>query len=362
MNQPPPPFSCTYSPNVPEFFRQAACTLVVSTYQAGKVIFLSAQDDEKLVQLPRNFRHAMALGVSGDKLAVAAYDRVEILRGSEGLAPEYPNQKGVYDVLYAPQATYYTGPLDIHGLEWGKRGLWAVNTAYSCLCMIGENYSFFPRWKPPFISEISPGDKCHLNGVAMRDDSPAFVTAFNTGNTHRSWKEGLPGGGVLIDVESGEIAVSDLPMPHTPRWYDDAVYLLLSASGELVRADVQSGRYDVVTKIDGFVRGMARIGDYVFVAYSRLRQNSSIFRDLDIAKANQNAGIEIVHLPTGARTGNISYRASVDEIFDIHVLPGRTRPGIINPESDHVGRAVVTPSAAYWAVPQDRKEHESTSR
>ncbi|MFP4364892.1 MAG: TIGR03032 family protein [Spirochaetia bacterium] len=353
--QPPAPFSCTYTPNLPEFFLQAGCTLAVSTYQAGKVIFLSAVNDEKLVQLPRNFRSAMALGALGDKLAVAERDKVVVLRSVPGLAAGYPKQQNTYDTMYIPQASYYTGPIDLHGLEWGTQGLWAVNTSFSCLCLIGENFSFYPVWKPSWVSELMPEDRCHLNGMAMKEGKPEFVTAFNRGNSRRSWKEGLPGGGVLIHVETGEVILEDLQMPHTPRLYNGKIYMLLSATGEIICVDPETGENDIVNKVNGFVRGMSKYGDFLFVAYSRLRKNASIFKDLPIADKCKNAGVDVFHLPTGARVGGLWYQSSVDEIFDIQVLPEITRPGILNTESEILSRAIVTPDRAFW-LHQEKEE------
>ena len=59
-----PPFSCTYTPNIPELLAELNCSLVISTYQAGKVIFLSAEDGG-LVQLPRTFEKMITTMVGG---------------------------------------------------------------------------------------------------------------------------------------------------------------------------------------------------------------------------------------------------------------------------------------------------------
>jgi hypothetical protein len=38
------PFSCTYSPQIPELLQKLNCSLAITTYQAGKVIFISPKD------------------------------------------------------------------------------------------------------------------------------------------------------------------------------------------------------------------------------------------------------------------------------------------------------------------------------
>ncbi|MBL4715089.1 MAG: TIGR03032 family protein [Bacteroidia bacterium] len=343
------PFSCTYSPNFPELINQLNCTLVISTYQAGKVIFISAKNDNELIQLPRTFDKAMGIAVDNNKLGVATKDEVIILVNSTDLASSYPKQPNVYDGLFIPRASYYTGQIDIHDLDWGKEGLWAVNTAFSCLTLIDENFSFTPKWKSKFISKIASGDHCHLNGLALSDGVPKYVSAFGTGDKPQSWREEITSGGVIIDVSSDEIICQSLPMPHSPRIYNGSLYVLLSATGEIVKVNIDNGTFDVIKKLDGFVRGMDKYGDYLFIGLSKLRQNSSTFKDLPIAKLANQAGIIVIHLPTGAIIGQILYKNSVDEIYDVQVLPNLKRPGILNTKNGFHKLGLTTPQSTYWA-------------
>lgn len=59
---------------------------------------------------------------------------------------------------------------------------------------------------------------------------------------------------------------------------------------------------------------------------------------------------EFQHLPTGALVGSIRFEASVDEIYDLEILPGYTRPGILNTEGETFRCALTTPDATFWAV------------
>lgn len=74
----PAPFSCRYTPNIPEILHNLCITIAISTYQADKVIFISAPNKEDLVQLPRNFSKAMGIAVNDngdmDILAEAGVD------------------------------------------------------------------------------------------------------------------------------------------------------------------------------------------------------------------------------------------------------------------------------------------------
>ena len=356
-----PPFSCSYSPAIPELLLQLRCTLAISTYQAGKVVFISPRaDGENLIQLPRTFKKAMGIALHDQKMAIATMEEVLVLVNSPQLAAHYPRQPQTYDALYMPRATYFTGQIDIHDLDYGANGdLYAVNTSFSCLIRIDDNYSFTPIWKPPFISHLASEDRCHLNGMAMQNGSPKYVTAFSTGDSVQSWREVVTTGGIIMDVESNEFIATEVPMPHSPRLFDGALYLLLSATGELIRMDIQTGKYDVVCKLDGFVRGLARCGEYAFIALSRLRKNSSTFAKLKIADIANQAGIAVIHLPTGAFVGEIKYHMSVDEIYDVQVLPGLLRPGILNTDRPEYKMGLATPNATYWARPDAKKDPKS---
>lgn len=354
MKKPPPPFACSFTPSLPELFMNLNCTLVISTYQAGKVLFISAQNEENLIQLPRTFNNAMAIGVHKKDLYIAAKDEVVKLVNEPTLAPTYPNQPNTYDGLYVPRATYYTGHLDIHGLEQGNEGLWSVTTTFSCLSLINDKYSFVPKWKPKFISKLASEDKCHLNGIAMDKGEPLYVTALGDGDTNQSWRQKITNGGVLIHVPSNEIILKDLPMPHSPRLYDGKLYMVFSATGEILTVDTKKGKYEVIKKLNGFIRGMAKYDDYLFVGLSRLRKNSSTFKDLPIASKANSSGVTIIHLPTGGIVGELKYQNTVDEIFDVQILPGLQRPGILNTDNDVFKMALTTPNDTYWG--QIKKE------
>lgn len=350
-----PPFTCQVSPGFAELLAELNCSLAISTYQAGKVILIGLNPTGQLVQLPRNYNKAMGIALDGDKMAIATKENVEILACSRGLALNHPQRPGLYDGLYMPRATYYTGMVDIHDLEWGKAGLWAINTSFSCLCLIEEDYSFTPQWQPFFVTELEHDDYCHLNGLAMRDGEPAYVTALGQTNSHRGWKPQITTGGILMSVAANEILLKGLAMPHSPRFWDDKLYLLLSASGELIAVDTQKGTYETVCQLGSFVRGMSRQGDYVFIGRSRLRESSTTFQKLQALPIGQNshtAGISVVHLPSGSVVGELSYENSVEEIYDIQVLPGLLRPGIQNTETPFHTLALSTPQQSYWANPE----------
>ena len=345
------PFSCQYTPQIPELLQQLNCSIAISTYQAGKVIFISAKDENSLIQLPRNFEKAMGIAEDkkNDKIAIACKDEVVVFSNSPELALFYPKAPNKYDALYMPRNTFHTGAIDIHDLSFGHDGkLYAVNTLFSAIVQIDDNYNFTPYWKPDFIDRIVSEDRCHLNGMAMKNGKPKYATAFNKGNSAQSWRKDITKTGVLIDVEENKIITDGLAMPHTPRIFNNELYLLLSAKGDLIKVNTQNGDYEVILKIDGFVRGMCLCNDYLFIGLSKLRKNSSTFSQLPFAEKANEAGIIIIHLPTKSITGKISYLTSLDEIYDIHILENKKRPNILNTISDHHKDGLMIPNTTFW--------------
>jgi len=360
---PPPPFSYSFTPNFPELLIGLKCSLAISTYQTGKVVIFSAKNENELIQLPRTFHKPMGMSLHNGKWAVATNDAVVVTSNAPGLAPHYPANPNVYDALFVPRSSYFTGPLDLHDIHYTSQGLIGVNTMFSTIAKIDDDFSFKPIWTPKFISEHKPEDRCHLNGLAIdpKSGTPKYVTALGQGDTHRSWKEDMLKGGVLIDIDTNEIILSELPVPHTPRIFGSDLWMLLSATGELVKVDVESGKYDIVTQLNGFVRGMDRIGDYLFIATSKLRPNSSLFKDAPVAKGSVVCGITAVYMPTGQPCGNITYHTSVEELYDLIVLPNMMRPNILNIEKGIHQKSIVTENEVFWNDPKTENQQKITT-
>ncbi|MCP4701648.1 MAG: TIGR03032 family protein [Gammaproteobacteria bacterium] len=354
MNKALPPFTCTNTPEFPDILETLGCTLVLSTYQAGKVILLSTQNG-RLIQLPRAFPKPMGIAVEGRRMAIATREETVVLADAPKLAPAYPKQPGIYDGLFVPRATYYTGELDIHDMAWGEKGLWAVNTRFSCLALIDEHYSFTPAWQPKFIDALTPDERCHLNGLALADGRPRYVTALGMSNTTEGWRENKLSGGILMDTDSQEIIVHGLAMPHSPRLYDKRLYLLNSARGELVHVDPGSGHLETVSRIPGFVRGMARCGDYVFIGVSKLRHKHQTFGDLPIAKESVFCGVVALHLSSGRLAGSVRYVNACEEIYDVQIIDKLRRPGILGTDTPACRKALVTPTACFWGHATEEK-------
>jgi uncharacterized protein (TIGR03032 family) len=253
------------------------------------------------------------------------------------------NHEG-YDRLYLPQLGYTTGDVDAHDLGVDKQGrLVFVNTLFSCLARTSEAHSFVPFWKPPFISKLAAEDRCHLNGLAMREGEPAFVTAVSRSDAADGWRDRRHNGGLVVDVTSNEIVLSGLSMPHSPRWYKDRLWLLNSGTGELGYADLATGRFEPVCFCPGYLRGMDFIGDFALVGLSRPRHNKTFsglalderLRERDV---ESRCGVQVVDLRTGDAVHWMRLDGMVDELYDVVALPGVQRPMALGFQTDEIRR------------------------
>jgi uncharacterized protein (TIGR03032 family) len=275
---------------------------------------------------------------------------VIVFNNARRMARNYPQQPNTYDALFLPRATYFTGEIDIHDLHWVDETLLAVNTRFSCLALIDHRFSFTPQWKPFFISQVAPTDQCHLNGVAFMDGKPKFVTALGRTDGAEGWRANKDTGGIAMEVSSNSIVAEGLGMPHSPRIYDDKLYLLESASGKLVCVDPRDGKKETVVALNGFARGMDRAGDFLFIGLSMLRQKPGAFQDLPIAAKSIFCGIVVVHMPSAKIIAELRYENSVEEIYDVRIMLGMKRPGLVNPQKPEHRLALTTPEEDYWAL------------
>ncbi len=344
------PFSARFSPQVPELLNKLNCSIALSTYQAGKVVLISPnQDNEQLITLPRSFRKPMGIAVKGDKMAISLKDEVIVFQNSRPLAEHYPNKQNTYDSLWVPRITYYTGLVDMHDVHFGDDGIYAVNTSFSCICKVDGEYNFKPYWKPYFIDEVMQGDLCHLNGLVVLNGKPKYVTALGTSTSPQGWRDNIIGGGILMDVDKNEILLNGLSMPHSPKMYNNNLYLLMSASGEFIKVNLETNAYETIKKFDGFCRGLCFHGDFAFIGFSKLRKNSSTFAKLSFSDKANFSGIKIIHMPTQAEVGEIIYETSVDEIYEVIVLENMIRPNILNTQDDIHKYSLAMPDATFWA-------------
>lgn len=343
------PFTIQCTPNFAECLYELKITLALSTYQAGKLVFLGAKDKEQLFQLPRNFQKPMGFSFRGKEMVMATKDRVITFKNSPELAKRYPAKENHYDALFLPKTSYLTGLVDIHDIHFVKDEIVGVNTSFSCLVKFNSEYNFIPIWQPHFINNLQAEDRCHLNGLAIKNDELKYVTALGSGNSRQSWREKIEQRGILMDVKSNQILLDGLGMPHSPKFYKNELYFLQSAKGVLSKYNEEKKCEESIFDFEGFVRGLCFKGDYAFVAHSKIRKNSSSFAKIQVAEKSNRCGISILHLPTKSLVARAEYLTSVDEIYELGIIEGFRAPNIMNFESQYLNRFLDIPGKTFWA-------------
>ena len=363
------PLASVHTSNLPGLLRQLGCSLVVTTYQAGNVILVrsgpgdrDAGTSDVLNTHFRRFDRPMGACEKDGSLAVGGANTVWTYRNVPGAAGKL-EPPGRHDACFVPRGIHFTGNIDIHEMDWAGDGrLWLVNTRFSCLCTLDDDHSFHPRWRPPFVSAYAPEDRCHLNGLAMRDGRPRYVTALGETNSMGGWRANKASGGVLLDVDSGEILLRGLSMPHSPRWYRDRLWMLESGRGSLSVLEPGSATPRTVATLPGFTRGLDFIGPLAFVGLSKVRESSS-FSGLPIVKelTERICGVWVVHIDSGEVLGFLRFEAGVEEIFAVQVLQGTRHPELLMPDDPLIGSTYVLPDAALAEVVLPTKEQLEAS-
>ena len=353
------PFNYQHTKSFAQILHGLKSSLVLSTYQTGKVVMFSPKNENQMIQLPRNFRKPMGVASHDKHLAIACLNEVVLTHRSTNAAKAYPKKPDVYDAIYLPRSSHYTGSVDTHDISYGKGGLWAVITQFSCIAQLDPRFSFLPKWKPNFISDLAPGDRCHLNGMTMKDGLPKYVTALGKSDKPGGWRDNKLKGGILMDVETNEILLDGLAMPHSPRLVGDDIFYLQSADGELWKYHVPSKSNERICDVPGFARGMSFYQNFLFIGLSKIREDSKDFGKMPIASKNPIAGVAIVNLRTKRVEGLLEYKNAVKELYDVHILPGITRPNILNTLGDLHTRAIITPKRIFWQEAPEKKAEGS---
>jgi uncharacterized protein (TIGR03032 family) len=334
--------------------------LAFSTYRANRLIFVGRSDAGKLKLHERLFDRPMGLYVDdnaqGHSLWMAG--RSQVWRFDNLLEPGQRHEDG--DRLYVPAVCYTTGEVNAHEIvlvpdAHGTQQPLFVNTAFSCLATLGRGSSFVPTWQPPFITQLSADDRCHLNGLALLNGVPTWATACGTLDTPAGWRDARSGGGVVLHIPSNTVVASGLAMPHSPRWHQGKLWILNSGTGELGWIDSSKKDGEQFTPLcfmPGFARGLAFVSNgensFAVVGLSKLR--SPQFTGLPLEQKLESlslpvgcCGLRVIDLATGQIVYSLDLPEPIDELFDVVVLPGAQQPRALGLQNEDIHCLVKLP-------------------
>ncbi|HVR40344.1 MAG TPA: TIGR03032 family protein [Thermoanaerobaculia bacterium] len=332
-------FSSVFTAPFASFLDQAKSSLLISTYQSGRLIIARVADGKLNTHL-RAFASPMGIALSPQTLTLGTKNFIWHFRNHSGIATKI--EEGRVDAAYVPSAAYGTGDIRVHELVYVGNELVIVNTRFSCLVTIDPVNSFRELWRPRFITEIVAEDRCHLNGVAVHEGEVRYVTALGESNEKAGWRANKADGGIVIDVKTHEIIARGLSMPHSPRIHKGKLWVLESGEGRLCTIDPANGTKTIVAEVPGFARGLAFAGPYAFIGLSQVRE--SVFEGIPIAKRTERmCGVWLVDTRDGKIAGFLRFEGIVQEIFDVQLLSGIRYPEVLEPLDDYVGAAFTLP-------------------
>ncbi len=313
-------------------------SLAFSTYDSAKLFMIGLKPDGRLGVFERTFPRCMGLWSDGQTVWVSSSHQLWRLENvlAEG------EMEDSFDRLFVPRMGYVTGDLDIHDVAVdGDRQPVFVSTAFNCVATPSPTASFKPVWMPPFISKLAGEDRCHLNGLAMRDGALAHVTILARTDVTDGWRNRRQDGGSVLSVPDGDVLAEGLSMPHSPRWYRDRLWLLDSGNGYFGYVDPASGNFERVTFCPGYARGLAFAGNYAVVGVSRPRDQATftgLALEEELARRNGDAetGLLVIDLDTGDIVHWLKIDGPVDELYDVVVLPGVRRPKLLGFKTDEI--------------------------
>ena len=316
----------------------------MSTYRANRLLFIGVGHEGRLKIHERLFDRPMGLFSKDQTLWMAG--RCHLWRFDNILTDGHEHEGA--DRLYVPAASFLTGEVNAHELIIDRNDApLFVNTVFSCLAQLEIGCSFKPTWQPAFIDNLVPEDRCHLNGLAMKDGVATWATACSSGNTPTDWRRQRVGGGVVIQIPTGEIVCRELTMPHSPRWHGGRLWVLNSGTGEL--GWIISGTFQPLCALPGFVRGLAFHGGCAIVGLSKLR--SPIFTGLPVEERlsqtmdspQGSCGLRVVDLSNGKILHSLDLPEPIDELFDLALLPNVREPRALGLKDDSIDCLVKLP-------------------
>jgi uncharacterized protein (TIGR03032 family) len=342
--EPKETFALSTSRGFESWLARAGGAIAFTTYQAGKLFLLGLKPDGKLAVFERTFARCMGLGVGADARTLLLATHYQLFR-FDNVLPKGQAQ-GPHDAIYVPRLAWITGDLDIHDVAFNAEGRPVfVNTAFGCLAEVSAGYSFKPIWRPPFITKLAPEDRCHLNGLAMENGKPRYVTAVSRSNVVDGWRDRRADGGIVMDVQSNEVVCENLSMPHSPRLHSGALWVLNSGAGELGWIDQASHKFSPLAFCPGYARGLAFAGSHALVGLSLARENRT-FQGLPLDDAlkkhdaEARCGLLVIDTKSGDTTAWVRLEGVVRELYDVAFLPGVRNPSALGFKTDEITRVI----------------------
>src|SRR3954453_16615200 len=126
----PSPLRSVHTTNFPAILDQLGCSLLVTTYQAGKLVVVRS-DGGVINTHFRAFNKPMGMAIAPGRLAIGTAVDVWEFRNVPAVAGKLA-PPGKHDECYLPRSAHVTGDIQIHEMAYLGNAILFVNTRFSC--------------------------------------------------------------------------------------------------------------------------------------------------------------------------------------------------------------------------------------
>jgi uncharacterized protein (TIGR03032 family) len=223
------------------------------------------------------------------------------------------------------RSRFFPGSLYIHDLALIGDKLYANAVGQNAVVRLDERGGYERVWWPRSI-ETSGGpvfdrNLIQLNSIAVGKSIAASYFSASTDKISRRLPghQNFPidGRGVIFSGKTGEVVARGLTRPHSARLMNKTLWVDNSGYGELGR--IEGDRFEAITRLSGWTRGLCFNGRVAFVGTSRIIPRFRQYAPgLEIERSV--CGVHAVDTETGRVLGSILWPQG-NQIFAVEWMP-----------------------------------------
>jgi uncharacterized protein (TIGR03032 family) len=317
--------------------RTGATLLVTREYEHLVMALRVAQDgrpDLSFMRLP----HPSGLVVDRDRAVVHIAstrnpNQVFDLAPVTGLMPRLDVEPEALEghPLVPVRSRFFPGSLYMHDLALIGGRLHANAVGQNAVVRFEDDGRVERVWWPACI-ETADGpifgrNHLQLNSIAAGEtvDESFYSASTDRVSARRPGHHNFPVDrrGVVFSGATREVVARGLTRPHSARLLDGRVWVDNSGYGELCRAD--GDRFEVVTRLPGWTRGLCFVGDVAFIGTSRVIPRFRHYAPgLDVDRSR--CGLHAVDTRTGRVLGSLFWPDG-NQIFAIDWIDQQVATG-----------------------------------
>ena len=310
-----------------DFIFQNHISLLLSSHSNGQVIAVGC-DQSGFVYDSYACPKPMGFARQGDDLLIAvdrSLKRFSSVMSKEVAATQVADSSFT-SATYLASSTVYVGEIDCHEIVFASSRLVVAATKLNCLAAVDQVGQLSCLWKPSFVDELVYEDRCHLNGVILDplNEAEFIVSCHGQCNKAKGWLDVDIAQGCLLHSRHGFLLRENIVMPHSPRMWHEKIVFCNSGCGSLDVFDPASLSHRAIAALPGFTRGLAVLGDYAIVAFSKARERF-FTKNLPVFRADGRdlkCGLAVIDLLDGKIVHALEFIGGIDELFDLQIMPG----------------------------------------